>query len=35
VAGQQYKLKAVRNLVDAILDGDASHLEILLEKGGI
>jgi hypothetical protein len=34
VAGQEHELEAVGNLVDAVLDGDASHQVILVQKGG-
>jgi len=33
VAGQEHELEAVRNLVDAVLDGDASHQGILVQFG--
>jgi hypothetical protein len=35
VAGQEHELEAVLNLIDAVLDGDASHQAILVREGRI
>ena len=33
VAGQEHELEAVLNLIDAVLDGNASHQAILVREG--
>jgi hypothetical protein len=35
VAGQKHELEAVRNLVDAVLDGNASHQQILVSDAEV